>query len=105
DGRTRMGRPSLAARFTFTVWMISGCSAGHAPPARAPVATTMTVPAASPPDRPSGAFRLALCTEAPVRLQGPPGAQQSRGCVVTFTQDLSDPATIHSAGAGHGTRR
>jgi len=51
------------------------------------------------------AFRLKLCTEAPVRLDGPPGARQSRGCVVTFTQELSDPATIHRVGANRVERR
>ena len=50
-------------------------------------------------------FRLALCTEAPIRLQGPPGAEQSRGCVATFTQELSDPATIHQLGAKQVRRR
>jgi polyhydroxybutyrate depolymerase len=50
-------------------------------------------------------FRLRLCNEAPVRLQGPPGAQQSRGCVVTFTQTLSDSATIRLAGANQVERR
>ena len=32
------------------------------------------------------AFRLRLCTEAPVHLEGPPGEAQSRGCVGTFRQ-------------------
>ena len=48
---------------------------------------------AAPPN-----LRLRLCTEAPVRLPGPPGAEQSRGCVVTFVQRLSDPATIRALG-------
>jgi len=74
----------------LAAWLLAGCSAGHVqPPARPPLP----------------AFRLALCTEAPVRLQGPPGAQQSRGCVATFTQELSDPATIHGVGAKQVRRR
>jgi polyhydroxybutyrate depolymerase len=50
-------------------------------------------------------FRLKLCSQAPVRLPGPPGAQQSRGCVVTFKQELSDPAVVRSVGAKQVTRR
>jgi polyhydroxybutyrate depolymerase len=38
-------------------------------------------------------------------VQGPPGAQQSRGCVVTFTQPLTDAATIRQLGATQVTRR
>lgn len=50
-------------------------------------------------------FRFGLCTEAPIHLPGSPGARQSQGCVVTFTQELSDPATIHSLGANRVERR
>jgi polyhydroxybutyrate depolymerase len=82
----------MKQRLTVAAWLLAGCSVGQVPPARAPA------PANSP-------FRLNLCSEAPVRLQGPPGAQQSRGCVATFTQDLSDPATIHSLGARQIKRR
>jgi polyhydroxybutyrate depolymerase len=48
---------------------------------------------------------LRLCSQAPVRLTGPPGAQQSRGCVATFTQPLSDPATVRRLGASEVRRR
>jgi polyhydroxybutyrate depolymerase len=54
---------------------------------------------------PPSHFRLRLCSEDPVRLPGPPGARQSRGCVVTFTQALSDPATIHALGTDNVRRR
>jgi polyhydroxybutyrate depolymerase len=50
-------------------------------------------------------FRLKLCSQAPVRLPGPPGAEQSRGCVATFKQELSDPAVVRSVGAKQVTRR
>jgi len=40
-----------------------------------------------------------------VRLRGPPGAPQSRGCVVTFTQELSDPATVRWVGSDRVQRR
>jgi polyhydroxybutyrate depolymerase len=40
-----------------------------------------------------------------VHLQGPPGVAQSRGCVATFTQALSDPATIRFLGADKVVRR
>jgi polyhydroxybutyrate depolymerase len=51
------------------------------------------------------AFRLKLCTEAPLILQAPPGALQTRGCVVTFSQSWSDPATIAWAKAARAERR
>jgi polyhydroxybutyrate depolymerase len=60
---------------------------------------------ATPSPMPSARFRLRLCTDAPVRLPGPPGAAQSRGCVVKFTQALSDPATIRALGADKVARR
>ena len=50
-------------------------------------------------------FDLRLCSEAPVHLQGPPGARQSRGCVATFTQTLADPATIRWLGTDEVARR
>ena len=68
-----------------------------AKPAVAPA--PVPVAAARPP------FRLAVCTEAPVRLQGPPGAQQSRGCVATFVQHLSDAATVRRLGVAEVERR
>ena len=61
-------------------------------------------PAASLAPRAAG-FRLRLCSEAPVHLEGPPGVAQSRGCVVTFTQALTDPATIRFLGADKVGRR
>jgi len=39
-------------------------------------------------------LRLAVCSEPPVRLPAPPTEAQSRGCVATFTQEWSDPASI-----------
>jgi polyhydroxybutyrate depolymerase len=89
---------ALTARLTIAAaaaCILAGCAAAHAPPA----------PAAPPPSAAPSPFRLRLCTAPPIRLQGPPGAQQSRGCVVTFTQDLSDPATIRELGATHVSRR
>jgi polyhydroxybutyrate depolymerase len=55
--------------------------------------------------QPAARFRLRVCSEAPVRLDGPPGAEQSRGCVATFTQELSDQAAIRSHGSRHVRRR
>jgi polyhydroxybutyrate depolymerase len=48
----------------------------------------------APKAPPQTQFRLKLCSERPVQLEGPPGANPSRGCVVSFTQPLSDPATV-----------
>ena len=63
--------------------------------------------AAAPPvvAQAQGSFRLKLCTESPVQLPATPGAQQSRGCVATFTQQLSDSATIRRVGADRVVRR
>ena len=72
--------------------LVGACGGGHA--AKPPVA----VPA-------KAHVRLRLCSEAPIRLDGPPGAQQSRGCVATFTQEWSDPATIRWVGASQAERR
>jgi polyhydroxybutyrate depolymerase len=74
------------------VCLLAGCAARPAP--------------ARPPEMPAPArYRLKLCSQDPIRLTGPPGARQSRGCVVTFTQPLSDPATIDLLGARQVTRR
>src|SRR5215208_2995604 len=50
-------------------------------------------------------FRLQVCTEAPIRLEGPPGAPQSGGCVATFVQRVSDPASVQMLGATEVRRR
>ena len=52
-----------------------------------------------------GLFRLNLCSEAPTPLSTASGAQQSRGCVVRFTQPLTDSATIRLVGADRVERR
>jgi polyhydroxybutyrate depolymerase len=72
---------------------LAACGAGRA-----------AAPPPAPPTTPAR-FRLHLCSEAPVRLPGPPGAQQSRGCVVTFKQALSDPSTTRWLGADAVERR
>lgn len=77
---------------TIAVGLLAGCVARQAPEARP-----------QPPARP--VHRLGLCSQAPIRLPGPPGARQSRGCVATFVQELSDPATIRSVGAKRVNRR
>jgi len=87
--------------------LLASCAAR---PAAAPHSARVTVTSASPakqtaaPTRPS-AFRLRACTESPVRLQGAPGEAQSRGCVVTFRQRLTDPETIKLQGATEVDRR
>jgi len=50
-------------------------------------------------------FRLRSCSEAPVQLSGAPGAPQSRGCVATFVQKVSDPPTSKRLGASEVARR
>ena len=48
---------------------------------------------------------FALCTEEPVQLPAPPEAQQSRGCVVRYDQQLSDPVQIAVLGTDVVERR
>src|SRR5512138_1638907 len=54
---------------------------------------------------PQGGFAHKLCTEAPVELRLPPGGRPTRGCVVTFTQSVSDPMIIDELGTDHVERR
>jgi polyhydroxybutyrate depolymerase len=81
-----------------------GCAADRA---AAPPPASTAVPSAAPPAAaPAPArFRLSLCTEAPVHLDGPPGAPQSRGCVTTFRQHLTDPQIVETFGATDVERR
>ena len=54
---------------------------------------------------PTAAWRLKLCTEDPVLVDGPSGARQSRGCVATFQQDVLDPVAAHALGTKSLRRR
>ncbi len=69
-------------RLAHLVSLLTACCQPRAtaPQPGAP-AQTATVPGTS-------AFRLRVCSEAPIRLEGPQGAEQSRGCVATFTQRI-----------------
>jgi len=78
--------------------MLASCAARPAAAPPVPQRTAL-------PTTPAPPFRLRACTEAPVRLEGAPGATQSRGCVVTFRQRLTDPATIAVHGANEVDRR
>src|SRR5687767_11576540 len=69
------------------------------------VAKPAVVPSPAPVAVTPSRFRLAACTEAPVRLQGPPGARQSQGCVATFVQRVSDAATVRRLGGNEVERR
>jgi polyhydroxybutyrate depolymerase len=91
------------------VWRCWGsCSAGapetkrqrRRPPAPGAATQPAPEPAPAPPT-----FRLRLCTERPVHLEGPPGVQQSRGCVATFRQRLTDPEIVQTLGATEVERR
>lgn len=62
-------------------------------------------PKAAPTSARAPEFPLALCSERPLRLEGPPGAQQSRGCVATFHQELTDEATRARLGVSQLERR
>jgi polyhydroxybutyrate depolymerase len=97
----------MMKRLALLAPLLLSCAGSHAtaPPASAvpPAPPTPPVPAAAAPA--ATGFRLRLCTEAPVHLEGPPGVTQSRGCVVTFRQHLSDPAIIQTLGANEVERR
>jgi polyhydroxybutyrate depolymerase len=72
-----------AARWGLLALGLTSCVAARAAAPPPPAAV------AGPPR-----FRLRLCTEAPIHLPAPPGERQTRGCVATFQQTLTDPATI-----------
>ena len=75
---------------SITLIAFSGCLKPAAPATVSPVAKP---------------FRLALCTEAPVRLAASPSDTQPRGCVVNFIQEWSDPDSIRWLGARQALRR
>lgn len=90
------------ARLSLVTLCLVGCLVPKAP-AATPAQPTAPAQATTPvADK---TFRLKLCSEAPLRLQGSPGAPKSRGCVATFTQTWSDPETIRWAKATEATRR
>jgi polyhydroxybutyrate depolymerase len=84
-------------RLVIAVCLLAGCAARPAP--------SPPVPARAPEPPAPAHDRLKLCNQDPIRLTGPPGAAQSRGCVAVFTQPLSDPASIDFVGAREVTRR
>ncbi len=83
-------RPRMIVRLSMFTLAILGC--------RTPTVPATVAPAAKP-------FRLALCTESPVHLSAAPGDPQSRGCVATFTQEWTDPASIDWLGSRQALRR
>jgi len=80
-----------ALRWIFPA-LLTGCVSAQAPSTSAKAAGEQE-------------FRLKLCSERPLQLEGPPGAQQSRGCVVTFHQELTDEATRARLGVSQLKRR
>jgi len=50
-------------------------------------------------------YRLKICDDDPITLDGPPGAKQSGGCVVNYTQTITDPAYIQYFGTNTVQRR
>ena len=84
--------PAHIVRAAVFGLLVGACGGGHS--ATPPVAVSA-----------QAHVRLRLCSEAPIHLDGPPGAQQSRGCVATFMQEWSDPATIRWVGARQAERR
>jgi polyhydroxybutyrate depolymerase len=95
----------MARRLALLGLLLGACAGNQAAaPPPASVAAASPAPATAPPAAPAR-FRLRLCTEPPVRLEGPPGVQQSRGCVVTFRQRITDPEIIQTLGATEVERR
>lgn len=54
---------------------------------------------------PGSTYRLSICNGDPIILDGPPGAKQSAGCVVNYTQTITDPAYIQYFGMDTVERR
>jgi len=50
-------------------------------------------------------YGLRICDADPIKLEGPPGAKQSRGCVVNYIQRITDPAYIKQFGTVTVQRR
>jgi polyhydroxybutyrate depolymerase len=50
-------------------------------------------------------YRLRICDADPIKLEGSPGAKQSGGCVVNYTQTIADPAYIEEFGTDTVQRR
>ncbi len=70
---------SSNSRLAFVLFTgIAAIAPGQTPARGTPVAVARS------------AFRLSLCTEAPVHLTEPAGAPQSRGCVATFVQQVGE---------------
>lgn len=70
-------------RVKWPALILVACSNQPRAAAPPPAAPAPTVSAAAAP-----AFRLRVCSAAPIKLEGPPGTAQSRGCVATFTQRI-----------------
>ncbi|HEX7598310.1 MAG TPA: hypothetical protein VF518_08850, partial [Polyangia bacterium] len=87
---TRIGCASIGLLLT--------AACGHGKPVAPPAAPAVVSPANSQ-------FRLRQCSDRPIPVPGPPGVQQSRGCVATFTQELTNPAAIRAVGAKQVERR
>jgi len=79
----------LAESLSAFALILTGCAAPHPSAVKAPPMT----------------FRLKLCSEAPVRLEGPSDQPQSRGCVATFPQDVGDRVAARALGAKSLRRR
>jgi polyhydroxybutyrate depolymerase len=95
----------MTRRLAWLGLLLASC-AGRQTTAAPPLASVAAGPPAVPAaPAPAPRFRLRFCTEAPVQLEGPPGVAQSRGCVATFRQHLSDPAIIQTLGATDVERR
>lgn len=90
-------------RLTLLAPLLASCGV-HPPPA-ARVAVAPPPPEADRTATAGPGFRLRLCSEAPVHLEGPPGVAQSRGCVATFRQRLTDAETIAALGTAEVDRR
>lgn len=90
----RAGR--LAGRLLVSGLVLAGC-AGSKPKVVPPTPVAVNVSGVK--------FRLKICSEKPVRLDEFPGEPQSRGCVVTFQQDVPDRVASRALGATSLRRR
>ncbi len=82
-----------------------GCAPLSPPPPSPRPPSPPPAPRATAPVPPTPAFGLRLCSQAPIRLPGPPGAEQSHGCIGKLVQHVSDPATLQWLGTPDVERR
>ena len=98
--RDPFGRPRrgflLCVFGALLATLVAGCGGGGQPASASP---------ASSSSQPTGPRERSLCTGQPLTVDAAPGEQQTRGCLVSFVQNVADPAYEARFGASTVRRR